>query len=338
MRITIKQIAEMAGVSTATISRVINNNGYVNSETRRKIENLLHDINYDFGKNKKVKLSKSSDIVMCIMVDSGLETYAEFSKGLSAEFESNGYLFVCVNYYGDIEKQAHYIEYAIENNFAGVIMTSAVETPNLIAAIEKAPFPIVLLNRYLRSIETDTVCTDNLRIGYTATRYLIEHGHTKIAHIAGPFNSTSCQDRGHGFEDALHSAGLNPSDAIRLSCNNEDYFSGYNAGVELLKSKEKVTAIFAHTDCIAAGVEDAYYDAGFSVPDDLSIISVDDTNYSKRGKVKLTAIRIDNYNMGKEAAKIFINRLNDINGRKIKLVFSAQIVERDSVKTISAPL
>lgn len=155
------------------------------------------------------------------------------------------------------ETECEMLAYAERSGFSGIFMLNAVECPRLISLLDSASAPVIFVNRYPRSRDSDVVAVDNYRSGYLATKYLIDRGHRAIAHIAGPRTSMTCRDRQRGFEDAMRTAGL-PLDAGNIFYGDRSYKSGCECGEKIGKmpQNERFTAVFSATGVMAAGMID----------------------------------------------------------------------------------
>ncbi len=220
----------------------------------------------------------------------------------------------------DPAREEDYVRLASEPPFDGIIMITAMETAGLVSLLKKASRPVVLANRTLRSMDLNTVCIDNYRGGYMAATYLVEEGHRRIAHLAGPANSTASQDRLRGFMDAL------TDDRIRISDEavwhgNLKRETGVDFAHYFIKNLPGYTAVFCANDLMASGFSETILEAGLSIPDDVSIICFDDSPAAVSGSVKLTTISRDPYPMGCAAADMMIEELTKGELKKRKVVF-----------------
>ena len=192
-----------------------------------------------------------------------------------------------------------------------------------------------MVNRYLRSIDTDVVCIDNFRGGYMATDYLIRRGHQRIAHLAGPKNSITCQERLRGYNDAMHIARL-PVHGDSIFYGDLQYESGLQFGRQIcaMDAADRFTAVYCANDFMAAALADALLENGLRVPEDVSIICSDNTKNTVKGRVKLTAVDHDPVLMGISAAQMLLSRLASPNAKAEKIVYAPTLTERSSVRDL----
>jgi DNA-binding LacI/PurR family transcriptional regulator len=335
MKITVEDVAVKAGVSKATVSRVMTKKSNVNPETRRIVEKALKELGYT-PRSQAAKENENSVIkmVMVVVGDVTNQFYAGLIKGISDVIHASGNMVVLCNSEYNAAKEVEYIKYADSCNFLGVIMVTAMESQELINLLNVIRCPVVLVNRYLRSMDLDVVCIDNYRGGYMATSYLIENGHKNIAHIAGPKNSTASQDRLRGYADAMKDANLSIS-RNAIFYGDLKRKSAYEFGKSFLKLEEKFSAVFVANDIMAVGFIDALYEEGVRVPDAVSVICFDNSPVAVQGMVKLTTVCMDPYPMGKSAADMLLRKIQHSEVENKKLVFSPEMIVRESVKQYS---
>lgn len=329
MKVTIKDIARQSGCSVSTVSRVLNDSPFVNENTRHKVQQVIRAL--DFKPNYFARgLAKGRmNIVACLIGDRWNPFYAELLSSAEEVLNEEGYLAVlCYTNYDSV-KEEKYLEAARQYNYAGILMVTAPETPQLVEAIGKLTCPVVLANRYIESFPTDVVLMDNYRGAYIATRHLIELGHKRIAHLSGPKNSTASRDRMRGYRDAMQEAGLDIADN-RIFAANLLEEEGYDFGHLLLDKAIDVTAVFCGNDMMASGLVKAYRERGKSIPEDLSIVGFDDSPVAVHGTVKLTTVRQYPKEMGQAAAETILRRIDNPEQPYRRVIFAPELIVRDS--------
>ncbi len=335
MKATIKDIAKKSGHSCSTVSRVINNSPYVSAATRARIQAVIDATGFRPNNVARGLVKGKMNVVVCIIGDRLNQFYAELFSAAEEALNELGYLAVlCYTNY-DPAKEEKYLEAVTENNFAGVIMVTAPETPQLAQNLAKLDFPVVLANRHLVSVPTDVVLTDNYYGGYIATRYLLDLGHRRIAHWAGPDNSTASRERMRGYRDAMREAGLQVRDGDIWRGNLREA-DGYEFACRLMEQPRDITAVFCGNDMMARGVVVAYAERGRKIPDDLSIVGFDDAPIGVAGTVKLTTVRQHAQEMGKAAAEMVVNRMTNMDQPHRRLTFTPELVIREST-TVCRP-
>lgn len=330
MYINQKLIAERAGVSCATVSRAFTKSAKVNTNTMKRIQNAMEDL----GINDSINLlsqPKVANQVLIIVGDISDEFYANTIKGISDQMHSlNMIATLCSSNY-DFETEARYLKHAELNKFAGVIMLTVVESSKMIALLRSYPIPVILVNRYIRSLDMDVVCIDNYRGGYMAACHLIEQGHNRIAYLSGPRNSTAPQDRLRGFTDAMADAGLSHTESdVYWGDNSRN--SGREFANRFFSTPNEYTAFFASNNPMAIGALTRLLEMGYRIPDDVSSMCFDDTSLVNDGSIKLTTISYDPYLMGTTAVDTLVNRIQNPLLEKIKITYSPHVTMRESIR------
>lgn len=331
-----KLIAEKAGVSYATVSRAFNNSANVKPETIAKIHKAMEELGLNSPfKNQVFNLSNTSNYVLIVVGDITVTDtfFGQIIKGICNDLQPLGMIpTLCIsNYDPDIE--ALHIKHANDSNYAGIIMITAVETEGFVDLLKTITVPVILVNRYLRSFDTDVVCIDNYRGGYMAASTLIQAGHKKILHLTGSKNATPCQDRLRGFIDAMSDAGLvlNPEEIYYGDFTIE---SGRRFVDKYFTNGSPYTAIYIGNNPMAFGAASRLTELGYRIPEDISIICFDDSPLVDQGKYRITSISYDPCSMGHAAVEVLQKRLANPFAEKMKITFSPNTIDRGSIKHI----
>jgi len=332
---TLKEIAELTGSSSAAVSRVLNASGYVRADKREIIAKALLENGYVLREQRRRLDRTIAEKTVHIIADSLhiSAAYVEYIDGIRDCLKAQGintYIYLTD---GDTENEVRQLEICAEMGILGVLMIGAVESPRLVKRLRSAPFPVIMLNRYLKSFALDSVLLDNYQVGYMATQLLIDKGHRHIAHLAGPKESSASEDRLRGYIDAMRDA--------KLACGEDTIAYGeysYNKGYSYAREFccEKFTAVFSSSDVMALGFIDGIYDRGLSCPEHVSVICTEDTKTLVSGKVRMTTIGYDNYVIGKTAGELLLERIANPETRKRTISYMPVIVERDSVRKLEA--
>lgn len=329
---TLYELSHELNVSTATLSRVLNGDSRVSAATRDRILSELSARNYTPRKRRRSVATQNSGTAMIIAGQLNNPITLGYIDGIRRRLAESGLrTLISLSDY-DSSTECGLIRYAASSGFAGIFMLNVVESQQLIELMSGLGLPVVLVNRYLKALDTDVVTVDNYRCGYMATQYLLSRGHTRIAHIAGPETSITCRNRTQGYIDALTAAGLSPAPED-IFYGDRKYPSGYEFGRRLAASRQRCSAVFSTTALMASGMIDALRDAGLRVPDDISVVCNDD--YSKDYmpcNADITCLRQNPQLMGRTAAELLMERIarNDIPPRRV--VFPPELSEKNSVR------
>lgn len=333
MKMTIKDISRISGYSCSTVARVLKDENTVSIKTKNRILEIIAESNYRPYHFAHLSKKGNTRIVMIIVADITNYFYAGLIKSMSETFSQNEYKAMIANSNGSSTLEEEYLQYAEEESYAGVIMITAVETETLKQLLNQINCPVVLVNRYIKSMDLDVVCIDNYRGGYMAGEYLVKMGHQKICHLAGSITSTASQDRTRGFLDALNDSNIELK-ADGIFYGDLRYESGYQLGKTFVKKAFDYTAIFCGNDLMARGFADSLDEGNWKIPDDISIICFDDSPAAVSGKIKFTTICREPDLMGSSAANMLLDRIKDADKEPVKIIYPPQLLIRESCKKL----
>lgn len=333
MKTTLKNIARMAGVSPAAVSRVLNGSGYVSEEKRKRVQQLLTEYGYE-KQPRQAHSSLLSKHVLVIADDLSVsDAYIDYIRGIREKLSVSGYqmyLYLSGLDSKQSQRETDQILLSDKTGFAGILLISALDTPHMRNFISAFSKPVVLLNRNLPGADVSSVILDNYKVGYLATQFLISKGHRTVIHLAGRKDSTASQERVRGYQDAMIDNGA-ALDAASVIYGDHSYEKGYEFGLRFFRNGHPASAIFIASDHMALGFVDAIYEKGLRCPEDISIICTEDTKTLANGKVPMTTIGYNNKVIGRTAAELFLELLLHPEHEKKTILFSPQIIERDSV-------
>ncbi|WP_374017744.1 substrate-binding domain-containing protein [Paenibacillus thiaminolyticus] len=275
MTVTIYDVAREAGVSMATVSRVVNNNPNVKPQTRKKVYEAIERLGYRPNAVARGLASKKTTTVGVVIPDISNSIFAEVARGIEDIANMYHYNIILCNADKKKEKEIRVINTLLEKQVDGLVFMGGVVTEDHIQAFRTASVPIVLCATTDEHASIPSVDIDHEGAAFDAVNTLIRHGHRDIAMISGtlqdPANGFA---RFQGYKKALEGAGIEyKEDLVRIG--NYRYESGVEAMKYFLGLKKRPTAIFAATDEMAIGAIHCIQDAGLKVPDDFSVISVD---------------------------------------------------------------
>ncbi len=343
--VTIKEIAKMAKVSTATVSYVLNDPSRVSEETREKVMKVVKKLNYNPNSIAKSLKIKKTNTIGIITEDVTVFTAPEIIDGIEEYAENHNYHIILNNIrlfkrignkYKDTAKFSKVIadvtNVLASRRVEGIIYVGA-HCRDVTGVIGDLSIPVAYTYCYTTNNGAIAVNYDDEAAAYRITEYLIEKKHQKIAIITGLLDSMQCQDRLKGYQRALYERNLlfNPQ---YMKVGDWERESGYQAAKELLSLPDPPTAIFAMNDLMAGGVIDAANEAGIRIPEALSLVGFDNRECSYSYTPKLTTIALPLNEMGKVCAQKLLDRINNPGEdrqetEQIKL--ECELIERDSV-------
>lgn len=323
MRVTIDDIARLAGVSKATVSRVINNkNEGVGAETRKKIQKLIDDLEYKPNLLARGIVTSKTKTLGLIIPDITNPFFTELVKAVENHANKNGYTVIIANTDFSRIKEEDYVSTFIAKRVDGVILTSTVSDNNTIhSKFKKYNVPCVLLDRAMNTIDYDAgVYVDNECGLYISCEYLIKHGNKRIAFISGPKNVSTSKERIEGYKMALAQYQIEFDESL-IKYGNFTLDSGYKAVWELNKGEIDFTGILASNDVMAIGAMKALRELGYKVPEDVEIIGFDNIELSSMIDPPLTTVQQPTLEMGKKAIEFLLSLIEGktLRNRYIRL-------------------
>lgn len=327
---TIYQVSELAGVSLATVSRVMNGGTKVSEKTRNKVNQAMEELNYRPNAMARSLASNCSNSVGILVSELRGPIYGEMMSGIEKQLRLAGKHVIIAAGHSDEESEKDGIEFLISRNCDALILHVEAVSDEYLLELKASSTPFVLINRVLPAIQDNCISLDNHRGGYLASRALLERGHRDIAYIAGPLWKKDARDRYEGHQEAMAEFGLSCNEQLLYEGDFQE--QGGSIGIaKLLRKGIPFTALVCANDEMAAGAMHAARGQGFSIPKDLSIIGFDNTSYAHYLYPKLCTIDFPVHNMGRMAAQWVLKHIYKTNLPNFKNVFEPKLVWRDSV-------
>ena len=341
-RITIVDVAKQAGVSKGTVSAVINAKNTVKPGTRDHILRVMKELNFrPKGVARNLRNGTQDKSIGIIIKDLNYPFYTSIAIGVKEYANSKGYSVIVTSSENDHECEKRFSHLFSTKDIKGTIIAPIVEGTAEIEHLFKLKminYPFVLLED-VKGIQANVVAIDNLKAIKKAVKYLIDNGHKKIVHFAGPPNSSHTQERIEGFRHAFSERTLafNKDMIVSIGSNDEDSFA---RTIEYFKCKNREdypTAIVCFNDQQALAVITALKELNISVPDDISIIGNDDISYAKIYPVPLTTIRAPKHEIGRKAAEILIRNIESTTLLPVeRVVLESEFIIRESTKVLNS--
>ncbi|MCJ7623403.1 MAG: LacI family transcriptional regulator [Anaerolineaceae bacterium] len=344
MTATVKDVAKMAGVSTATVSHVVNKTRFVSEETTARVNKAIEELGYYPNMLVSSLRNKRSYTIGLVMPSISNETFGLLAETIQNMLFRSGYnIIICTTSYDlDIEEEA--FNTLIRKKADAIIAIPSGHEGKKLKEIKGMGIPIVVVDRVIPDFPVDTVRVDNVTGAYEAIKYLIKLGHKSIGYIDRKVDQSHSLEQKLGYQKALDEFGIpiDPSNIIRA--DGYDYLAGTNAVKNLLQKKPQLTAIFAYYDIVAMGAMRGIQDMGYSVPNDFSIIGYDGMPFTKVSWPRLTTVSFPVYKIAKAACDLLIKRIEsdtdliekveDIVIEPILIVQESTSSPRTNLKTI----
>lgn len=328
---TIKDIAKAAGVSLATVSRVINNGPKVGDATRERIKKIMEDMDYRPNANARALVNKRSASLGVVLAELQDPFFATLAHGIEMVTRPQNVQILMSS--GSIEKatELRAIETLLEHRCeAMVVHSKALDDGTLIDFARQVP-GFVLINRYVPEIGNRCVWLDNVAGGRTMARYIVNQGHRKIVVISSKYQIEDPGDRIHGIREELREAGISlPDSCIEFSTPDQE--GGETAVQNLLAKGKQFTAIMAYNDAMASGAMTVLQDHNIDVPNTVSVIGYDDVLLAKYCRPKLTTLRYPIEVMAMRAAELALKyAAGERPEPGVTFKYTPTVVKRESV-------
>lgn len=336
---TLADIARRANVSVATVSRALNDSGYVRPEVRERILQIARELNYVPNHMALGLLKNRSQLILLLVPDVTNPFFAAVTRGVEDALAAQGLQLVVGNTDDNPFKERTYLRRALGHGVDGVIAIVASSAGTDSGHWRQLEVPLVLVDRACEGVEADLVTTNNESGAYQATRHLLSLGHQHVATITGPLRLQTARDRLAGFERAVREFRL-PADQAPVVEGDFREEGGYRAMQQLLRRTPRPTAVFAANDVMALGVLAALEEAGLSAPGDVAVAGYDDIPYAVRTRPKLTSVAQPKYEMGAAAAELLLQRLASPGRPVQRAVLEPRLVVRESSvvrETVTSP-
>lgn len=328
---TIKDVAERAGVSTATVSHVINKTRYVSEELQARVRQAMEELGYQPNAIARSLRRKETHTVGLIIPDNSNPFFAEVARGIEDFGFRNGYSVILCNSDGDLKKELAYISVLTSKRVDGIVFIAATAEAEHIRPF-LGEIPLVIVDRKMPALEADSVLVDNFGGGYAATKHLIDLGHRDIGCITGPPDLAPSADRVAGYKQALKDHGIPLRNELIVE-GDFRYQSGNEGMYRLLNLETPPTAVFACNDVMAIGAMKAVQDQGLVVPEDVAIVGFDDITLASFTNPTLTSVKQPKYEMGKIALELLFERMGSSDPwRKREIILDTTLMIRESTR------
>ncbi len=332
---TIKDVARLAGVSTTTVSHVINKTRFVAEVTQEKVMEAVRQLNYSPSAVARSLKCNSTRSIGMLVTQSTNPFFSEVIDGVESYCYRQGYTLILCNTGGIYEKQKEYIRMLAEKRVDGILVMCSDLTEELLNVLDSySDIPKVIMDWGPLTSQADKIIDNSEEGGYLATKYLIQNGHKDIACLSGHFTKAACQERIQGYRRAMNEADL-PINEDWILEGNFECDTAVLAADKIIAMDNKPTAVFCFNDTMALGLMSRLQQRGIRVPEDISVIGYDNIEISEYFSPPLTTIHQPKRRVGKNAFEILLQRIKNKEHERRVFEMHPEIVERDSVKKIN---
>jgi len=335
MAVTIKDVAVLANVAPSTVSRVIANSPRISEATKQKVNKAMEELGYHPNLNARSLASQSTQTIGLVMPSSGDVVFQNpffptVLQGISEGAREKNYALHMSTGKSEMETLEAVIHMVQGKRVDGMLLLNSKVEDKVISYLKGRKFPFVLIGKPYKDVEEIThVDNDNFRAMKEATEYLIQHGHQQIAFIGGSLELVVTVDRLLGYERALRNAGIELKNEYII--HEEFLREGGKEGVaELMSLDQPPTAIVVTDDFMALGVLNKLDELGIRVPEDISVVGFNNVLLAEMAKPPLTSVDINIFELGFQASKNLIQKVENDKEPTKRIIISHQLIERFS--------
>ena len=328
---TIRDVARLAAVSTATVSNVLNNSRSVAATTRERVLKAVEALGYSPHPAARSMRAGTSRMLGLIVADIINPFFTELVHSVEHAAHAKGYSVLLCNSDEDLDREQQYLQVLRAQRVDGIILAATGHSSKeRAAALSRMRVPVVLVDRGFAEFGLDAVILDNRRAALEAMRHLLGYGHRRIAMIGGPLTLSTGAQRLAGYRESLLEAGVAYDESLVRDAGFREQ-AAYEAACALLASKRPPTAFFGANHLIAIGIMRAISDAGLRCPEGVSVVSIDDFAWANAFQPRLTVVAQPVEKMGQTAVGMLLGRIDgSASGEGRTEVMAPLLVVRDS--------
>ncbi|MBB4934858.1 LacI family transcriptional regulator [Lipingzhangella halophila] len=329
--VNIKEVAQQAGVSIATVSNVLNRPEVVARPTRERVQSAIDSLGYvPSHLARQLGGSQQGTAVGLVLYDVRNPFLTDVARGAEDLLHSVGQSVVLCNTDVDPDREARYLDQMAQQKAQGVLITPADLSAEWLARQRARGLHLVLFHNSTDHPDVCSVAVDDTAGADMAVTHLLARGHDRIAFVTGPPGMRQSVDRGAGCHRAFERTGRSPDDLRVIATGAYTLDQGRRAGEQLLAATDRATAVFCANDLLALGVMQVALRAGLRVPDDLAIVGYDDIVAATTASVPLTTVHVDGYALGRTAGELIVDEMRNPEHSHRREVFAPRLVERFS--------
>ena len=329
---TIYEVSKLAGVSLATVSRVMNNNAKVSEKTRDKVLAAMKELGYRPNSIAQSLASSRSNSVGILVSELHGQFYGSMLSGIEAELRAAGKHVIIAAGHSNKEQEIDGIEFLINRSCDALILHVEAVSDDYLVELSKGSTPIVLINRLIPEIAEQCISLNNELGGYLATKSVLEKGHKSLAYISGPLWKSDARCRYTGHQRALKEFGLGCSE--KLFYEGDYMESGGGEGMShFIELGLPFSAVVCANDEMASGAMTVARENGLEITKDLSVVGFDNIIYARHLYPKLSTVDYPIKEMGRMAARLVLKEFYNNKNITIKNLFEPEFIARDSIST-----
>ena len=327
--VTVKEVARQAGVSTATVSRVLSGAVQVTEDLRERVLSAAAALNYHpnrAARNLRVGFNRSVGI---LIPDIENPFYTSLVRGVEQVLQAGGYSLLLANYNESSEQEKTYLSQMQAEGVAGLLFSASREPGAAYADLARAGIPAVAVSRKLANPSIDQVTVDNEGGAYSAVKHLLELGHLRIGLINGPQALSTSQERYDGYHAALRESAIKPVKQLVQHCDFRQT-GGYLGMQKLLSLNTAPTAVFVASNLMTLGALQAIHEAGLDIPGQIALVGFDEMPWAVSLRPPLTTVAQPINEVGQTAARLLLERIQNFQLPRREVLLKTELIVRSS--------
>lgn len=333
MAATIKMVAERAGVSVATVSKYLNG-GNVYKENAIRIQKAVDELDYKLNDVARSLKTNKSYIIGVLAASIQSNFIAEIISTLQCSLANYGYSTLIVDYQEDEVLEKKQLDVLLKKKVDGIVLFPFQNEKEIVHLIQKEKIPVLMIDNLIQDVECDAVVTNNRQGVYEAVKQLVSYNHSRIGMVTGPLKMYTARERLNGYLDALRDSQIEIDEKL-IAVADYDIDSGYNCMKVLIECEERPTAVLVTNYYMAIGVLKVLHENNIRIPEDMSVISVDELEFSRVLDTPISSIKQLRKEMGDMAAGIIVDRIRGEISDFPKIVYlDTELIWTRSVRPI----
>ena len=332
-RVTIIDVAREASVSFSTVSRVVNNKGYISPKTRQRVHEAMVKTGYVANRQARALAGGRQQVVGLLVLDLDTSYIGEILRGIDEELAAVSWDLMLYTTHGRKSRESEFVGSLTQGMTDGLLMVLPINPSSYTESMRQRRFPYVLIDYGAEDDVGPSVGTTNRQGTLDAMSYLIGLGHRRIGVITGDLSMACARERVAGYREALCNGGL-PFDQDLVQEGNFHQPLAYTGTQQLLDLDDRPSAIFASNDISALSAMDAIRDAGLRIPDDISIVGFDDIPAARTGHPALTTVKQPLSDMGRTATRMLLELIENPDTAPERIELPTELIVRDSCLSV----
>ncbi|MBV8588440.1 MAG: LacI family DNA-binding transcriptional regulator, partial [Verrucomicrobia bacterium] len=331
---TISDVAKAAGVSTMTVSRVLNGRGEISQETRERVQLVIRQLNYRPSALARNLKTQRTHTIGLIIPDISNPFFPELVRGAEDMAAQEGFAVILCNTVRNPDRERKALELLEDKRVDGLILCSSGLPDNELLPLLKQHGAVVLFDRVVDKSIAGLVKIDDVYGAISAASHLLDIGRRRLGLLAGPSYYLGSEQRRYGFRVALETRGVLINPKSEISCE-PDESGGLEATKQLLKKQPKLDGLFCFNDLVALGALDAFSELGIRVPEDVAVVGFDDIRLAGLTTPTLSTLRVDKGRLGRAMVEMVLDRIEEHPAGQAEEVIRPELIIRQSAPLLS---